>query len=141
MKTLLEVALSQVGIKEIVGKKDNPEVLKYFNALGFDGSKLKDETSWCAAFINWCLKTASLQHQNTLTARSFLKIGQIVTIPKLGDIVVFWRESKTSWKGHVGIYIREDEEYIYCLGGNQNNQVKISKYNKNRLLGYRRITT
>lgn len=27
------------------------------------------------------------------------------------------------------------------IGGNQNNQVKISRYYKNRVLGYRRITT
>jgi hypothetical protein len=28
---------------------------------------------------------------------------------------------------------------IYVLGGNQNNQVKISAYPDNRLLGYRRL--
>ena len=141
MDTLLKTALSQIGIKEIRGAKDNPEVLKYFNALGFNGSKLKDETSWCAAFINWCLKQACLQYQNTLTARSFLKIGEVVTVPRIGDIVVFWRESKTSWKGHVALYIREDEDFIYCLGGNQGNEVKIARYQKHRVLGYRRITT
>lgn len=139
MKSLLEIALSQIHIQEFKGEKDNPEVLKYFNDLGFNGSKLKDETSWCAAFINWCLKQACLEHQNKLTARSFLEIGKEVQDPQAGDIVVFWRESKKSWKGHVAIYCREDKNFIYCLGGNQNNEVNISRYYKNRVLGYRRF--
>ncbi len=56
---LLEIALSQYGIREIVGKRDNPEVLKYFDILGYDGSRLKDETAWCSAYINWCAQSHS----------------------------------------------------------------------------------
>jgi hypothetical protein len=58
-----------------------------------------------------------------------------------GDIVVFWRESIKSWKGHVGFYIREKDGWIYTLGGNQANQVKISAYPKSRVLSYRRLRT
>lgn len=143
----LKIALSQYGIKEISGKKDNPEVLKYFNALGFDGSKLKDETSWCAAFVNWVLKSADLKYQNKLNARSFLDIGVNVDDPQLGDIVVFWRgkhkdeliKGSNLKKGHVGFFIRETKSWIYVLGGNQGDQVRISAYSKSKLLEYRRI--
>lgn len=133
------IALSQARQQEVKGGQDNPEILKYFDALGFDGKKLKDETSWCAAFANWVLKEAGLKYQKTLNARSFLKIGEKVENPEMGDLVVFWRESPSSWKGHVAFYIREDSTWIYCLGGNQSDQVKISAYRKNRLLEYRRI--
>jgi uncharacterized protein (TIGR02594 family) len=138
MKHLL-VALSQFGIAEIKGNQDNPEVLKYFDGLGFNGSALKDETSWCAAFANWCLKEAGKPHQRKLNARSLLDIGTPVETPQLGDIVIFWRESKQSWKGHVGFYISEDKNNINVLGGNQTNKVCIWTYNKYRLLGYRRV--
>ena len=32
-------ALTQVGITEQKGEQDNPEILKYFNGLGFNGDK------------------------------------------------------------------------------------------------------
>ncbi len=137
--SILKIALSQYGIKEIPGTKDNPEILKYFEELGFDGKKLHDETSWCSAFINWCAKKSGLTYSGKLTARSWLKVGCKVNNPRLGDIVVFWREKPESWKGHVGIYIREDENYIYVLGGNQNNKVNITAYPKSRLLNYIRL--
>lgn len=136
----LDLALSQVGIGEIEGVKDNPEILKYFNVLGFDGAKLKDETAWCSAYVNWVMKESCLDHTGKLNARSWLKIGEEITEPKIGDIVVFWRESESSWKGHVGFFISEVGDWIYCLGGNQGNSVNISRYPKRRLLGYRRIT-
>ncbi|MCI2229579.1 TIGR02594 family protein [Polaribacter sp. MSW13] len=136
---IINIALSQVGIKEVSGTQDNPEVLKYFNELGFDGAALKDETAWCSAFVNWVAKEANLQYSKKLNARSWLEVGTEVTKPEKGDVVVFWRDSKKSWKGHVAFFIRETQNWIYVLGGNQNNQVKISAYPKNRLLGYRRL--
>lgn len=139
MKNVLPIVFSQLGVKEISGKKDNPEILKYFLEIGFDGHKLKDETAWCSAFANWVCKTAGLDYSKKLDARSWLKVGMPVTVPELGDIVVLWRESKSSWKGHVGFYMNQDEKYIYILGGNQNNEVNIRKYPKYRLLGYRKL--
>lgn len=137
--TLLNIALSQYGIKEIPGMQDNPEVLKYFNDIGFDGAKLKDETAWCSALINWCAFKANLKRSGKLTARSWVNIGLEVETPELGDVVVLWRESRLSWKGHVGIFIRKTENWVYMLGGNQSNQVNISKYPINRVLTYRRL--
>lgn len=146
----LLIALSQASQKEVVGKQDNPEILKYFNALGFQGKKLHDETSWCAAFVNWCLKTAGFDYLKKLNARSFLEYGVKVEQgdQQMGDIVVFWRgehedeliPGSTLKKGHVGFYIREIDNWIYVLGGNQSNTVKVSAYPKNKLLGYRRVT-
>lgn len=136
---MIQLALKEYGIKEIPGKEDNPEVLKYFNEIGFDGEKLKDETAWCSAFINWVAKKSNRKYSNKLSARSWLKVGCATSSPQIGDVVVFWRESIDSWKGHVGLYIREDEKNIWVLGGNQKNQVSIAPYPKSRLLGYRRI--
>ena len=136
----IDLALSQIGIKEIAGRKDNPKVLKYFDEIGYDGKKLKDETAWCSAFVNWVCKKSKLPYTGKLTARSWLKIGKQVKQPQLGDVVVFWRDSPGSWKGHVAFFIRETGDWVYVLGGNQNNRVKISIYPKKRLLQYRRLT-
>lgn len=138
MKHLHE-ALILYGQKEIVGSHDNPEIIALFDELGFNGNNLKDETSWCAAFINCMLKRAGKPYLRKLNARSLLNIGEEVICPQLGDLVIFWRESKASWKGHVGIYISEDKNNINVLGGNQSNRVCILPYSKYRLLGYRRV--
>ncbi len=133
-----EIALSQVGIKEIVGKQHNKEVLKYFEEIGFDWIK-DDETAWCSAFVNWVCMKAGLDRSKKLNARSWLSIGKITTKPKQWDIVIFWRGSKTSWKGHVAFFIRKTPNWIYVYGGNQNNKVGIKAYPKSRLLEYRRL--
>jgi len=137
--THIELAFSQYGIKEVTGNEDNLEIIKYFDILGFNGSKLKDETAWCSAFANWVCLSSGLDCSGKLNARSWIDVGVKTEEPKLGDIAVFWRESPDSWKGHVAFYVNSDEKYIYVLGGNQSNQVKISAYPKERLLTYRRL--
>jgi uncharacterized protein (TIGR02594 family) len=139
MNKHFEIALSQYGIKEVKGRADNPQVLKYFNEIGFDGAKLKDETAWCSAFANWVCKMGKKSFSGKLNARSWLKVGSPTDTPKVGDIVVLWRESRRSWKGHVGFFVKADANSIYILGGNQNNQVNIMAYSKDRLLQYRRL--
>ena len=137
---IINIGLGEFGISEIKGGNDNPRILQYFDDIGFDGETLKDETAWCSAFANWVAQKAGAETSCQLTARSWLKIGKATDKPEQGDVVVFWRESPESWKGHVGFYIREDNDWIYVLGGNQNNSVSIKAYRKNRLLAYRDIT-
>lgn len=144
--TISEIIFNHYALKEIQGpEKNTPEILGFFKAIGHSWVKT-DETSWCAATVNAVLKLAGFPHTGKLDARSFLKLGEKISVPKpLGssnefvDIVVFWRESVDSWKGHVGFFIKERENLIYTLGGNQSNQIKISAYDRGRLLEYRRI--
>lgn len=138
MDKLLKMALSQIGIAEIVGSEDNEVIVNYFKEIGHSWVT-DDETAWCSAFMNWCCLKCDLPRSNKLTARSWLKVGNEVTEPEMGDLVVFWRGKRDGWKGHIAIYIREDENYVYCLGGNQSNQVCIKPYYKKRVLGYRRF--
>ena len=135
----LSIALKEFGVKEIAGKSHNSEVLKYFTETGHEWVK-DDETAWCSAFANWVCKKAGLEYSGALNARSWLNIGCEVDTPEVGDVVVFWRGNPDGWQGHVAFFVRQTKDWIYVLGGNQNNQVKISAYHKNRLLGYRRLT-
>ena len=94
---------------------------------------------WCAIFINEVLKEAGLEMTNSFLARSFLDLGVPTSEPKLGDIVVLWREAPDSWKGHAGFFIAENKDEIFILGGNQDDVVKIKAYPKWQLLGYRTL--
>ena len=142
MSQLINIALSQYGVTEIVGKQHNPTVLNYFKEIGHKWVTT-DETAWCSAFANWVALKANVVRSNKLNARSWLQVGIPIDIPQLNDVVVLWRERKSSWKGHVGFFIgySEDQKHIYILGGNQNNQVNIKKYPAYRLLGFRRLQT
>lgn len=137
MMRILKIALAEYGIKETVGNLHNSEVLKYFHESGFSSVK-DDETSWCSAFMCWCVMKAGLPHTQNLMARSWLDWGTKVFTPEIGDIAVFWRESATSPWGHVGIYVRNDGTQVWTLGGNQNNEVSVKPYPGSKLLGYRR---
>ena len=141
MTDILHEMLKHYGLKEVFGKESNPEILAMFTELGYDWVDDDSTTAWCSAALNYFCKKLGYERSGELTARSWLKIDKpiIVLKPSLGDIVVLWAGSPDSWRGHVGLYITEDKDSIYILGGNQNNQIKISPYPRERLLGYRKV--
>jgi len=131
-------AMDFYGLKEIVGEEDNPQIVQFFQDIGHSWVK-DDETAWCSCFINWLAKECGCQKSGRLDARSWLNIGRDIKYPALGDVVVFWRESKDSWKGHVGLFAGATDTVIHTLGGNQDNKVCIKPYPKSRLLSYRSL--
>jgi uncharacterized protein (TIGR02594 family) len=134
-----DIALSQYGTKGISGKTHNPEVVRYFKDSGH-AWVVDDETAWCAAFLNWCLKKGEYPDNGALNARSFLTYGKPTTKPEVGDIVVLWRISRDGPYGHVGFFVRATKDVVYILGGNQSNEVNIKAFPIDQLLGYRKIT-
>ena len=138
-RKVLHTAVQEYGVENF-DKSNNPEVLKYFKETGFGYIKT-DETSWCAAFVNYCVKQNGYKYPHSLTARSWLGQGKKVTNPKTGDIIIFWREKKNGWKGHVAFFVEADKEkgLIYCYGGNQDGKVCVKAYPEERVLAYRRV--
>jgi len=134
---IISKALEQYGNQAERGEKDNDTIVKYLNVLKPEISN--DDWPWCSAFLAWITSKIGIPQDVTLASRSWLKVGDEVASPVQGDIVIFWRESEESWKGHVSIYMKETKDDVYVLGGNQNNMVKISRYPKSRVLGYRRL--
>jgi uncharacterized protein (TIGR02594 family) len=139
-KDLIITACHEIGLKEVPGEVNNKRILQYFNEIGHNWVQ-NDETAWCSAFANFVAKTAGCLYSKELNARSWLNVGKSTSNPEIGDIVVYWRESPDSWKGHVGFYFGYNESgtHIITLGGNQDNMVKFSLYPVNRLLGFRNI--
>jgi uncharacterized protein (TIGR02594 family) len=133
----IEQAFRYYGLKETSGDEHTKQIVQFFSDLGHSWVD-DDETAWCAAFVNWCLKMTSHEHSGALNARSLLELDNAVKSPVFGDVLIFWRITPDSVYGHVGFYVTENKDYYYVLGGNQNNQVKISEYKKDRLLGIRR---
>ena len=138
MNKLVEKALKEYGVSEIIGEENNDRIMQYFADIG-QTWVTNDETAWCSAFMNWVALQAGYERSNKLNARSWLEVGEEVKTPQVGDIVVFWRQSPESWKGHVGIFISKINGGVMTLGGNQNNSVCIKPYTEDRVLSYRRL--
>lgn len=138
MTDLLLEFLSHYGVREFEGPSSNPEITEMADDLGFD---MQDDStlSWCSLALNYYAKKCGYEYTNSLAARSWLKTSIVVLKPSLGDIVVLWRESPSSWKGHVGLFVAWDETKIWLLGGNTNNMISIAPYPRERVLGVRQL--
>ncbi|MFK7824090.1 MAG: hypothetical protein AB8G05_08035 [Oligoflexales bacterium] len=122
-----------LGALSAYGTKYNPE---YANQCEVS---IPPKANWCGVLVGSLLSEIGYElPPRPQVARSYLKIGEPVYEPLIGDIVVFWRVTPKEWCGHVSVFIREDETGIYCLGGNQIGKVQIVSYSKNNLLGIRK---
>lgn len=137
---LLVKALEVYGLSEIRGDLSEGLILEMFDVSGHGWVK-DDSVAWCSAFMNWVAHFTGFEKTKKLNARSWLNVGKLVKPrnEQIADVLVLWRVSQTDWRGHVGLYIGQNDTHYYVLGGNQQNQVKISQYPKNRLLGIRRL--
>lgn len=131
---VLEMAFSLLGESEIPGSKHNPRIIEMHSYTTLKAKT--DEVPWCSSFVNFCMESSGVKGTGSAAARSWMNWGIKTDSPKRGDIVVIKRGS-SSWQGHVFFYLKEDDKYIYGLGGNQNNMVSIDKFPKSKLLGYR----
>src|SRR5579862_662582 len=107
----------------------NPVIVDFFKTT--DTQPSGDTTSWCAAFVNFCLVKAAIgktlppgSEEPTRSAASstFRYWSHQVKPPtdtvRPGDLVVF-RNKQSPGYGHVGFFLAENEARILVLGGNQ----------------------
>lgn len=137
MPWLIE-AYHLLGVKEIPGQESNQEIIGWSYDLGLD-IYTNDDIPWCGLFVAHCIGSQLPDEpmpSNVLGARNWKSFG-IDSIPQLGAIMVFWRGSPTGWSGHVGFYWAEDDTAYHILGGNQSNQVSITRISKTRLIAAR----
>lgn len=131
----LAAAARELGVAQWPQGQSNPRITEYHagtNIRGYD-----DKASCCSSFVNWCLAEVGLAGTGSALARSWLEWGMPLNEPVRGCIAVLYRDDPTSWKGHVGFYLRQDAESIYLLGGNQLGEVREHFYPKAMLLGWR----
>lgn len=134
----IELARDLIGMREVKGKEDNPEIMRCYVDAGHPEIK-HDETPWCAAFVCSVLQRTGMHNPKTLSARDFLNYGEKLEEPEEGCIAVFSRGDPSSWQGHVGFVDNFDETHFYLLGGNQSDAVNIARVPRNSsLLGLRR---
>lgn len=133
----LTIGKSYIGLKEVPGAESNEAIDAFFADAGFPG--FHDDTAWCAAYLGAMLKRSGYPTLKSLTARDYLHYGIRLDKPKVGAIAVLWRESRRSWKGHVGfvVSINWEAKTFKILGGNQSDGVNIKTESFDQVLGWR----
>jgi len=129
----MKEAESLLGTREVQGDRSSPIILDWANSL--DLHYPGDDVPWCGLFVAHCISSTMPEEilpQNPLGARQWERFGD-PTEPRLGAVMVFWRESRQSGKGHVGLYTGEDQGGFRILGGNQNDRVCLTWIGKERL--------
>jgi len=150
-RAALRIAIQEMeaGAKEISGNNRGPWVKKYLNGLAPEGN------SWCAGFVSWCHEEApgAMPFEYSVGARDirnqFRRSGWSYDAseaqPQPGDIVVWWRGTIDSWKGHIGLVHHYKDGILYTIEGNRGNfPAKVQSYNyvlsrMDKLLGFGRI--
>lgn len=127
----MEFAKKEIDQSEIPGSQHNPRILQYHASTTFRACS--DETPWCSAFVNWCLRQAGLNGTNSAAAQSWITWGKASAA--ISGAITVVRDvsagSSLSASGfHVGFLVQDTGSHYRLLGGNQKNQVRISKYPK-----------
>lgn len=133
----LEHAEKDLGQREIKGSRHNQRILMMFRKVGHGWVK-NDETPYCAAGVGAWLEEVGIKSTRKLNARSYLNWGQEIGYPRLGAVVIFWRDSKTSPNGHVGLIAGKTQSGdLVVLGANQKDMICYASFPLSRVLGYR----
>jgi len=135
--TWLEIAFRELvlDVKEIPGSEHSARILEYFQATSlkpYNG----DETAWCSAGQNWCLRVDGIVGTNLANARSFETWG-VEVAPRIGALVPMWRVARDSWQGHIAMLLAWTPNRIQVIGANQGNQWSVKEYDRGRALKYR----
>ena len=137
----------KMGAGEIGGNNLGPFVKKYLHGIVPEGNP------WCAGFVSFCFSQnpAGIPFPYTVGARNILQHFKKKDwaqspnsgySPMPGDVVVWWRESLPSGKGHVGLVHQLHDGFLYTIEGNKSPKVQGFSYvfsHMDKLLGYGQV--
>jgi hypothetical protein len=122
----LDIAQRQIGVEEKPrGSNRGPEVDQYIRSVGLDPA---GKHAWCMAFVFWC-------HQEAADI-----LGVINPMLKTAGVLLQWQRRKQQYRvleprpgdvfimdygkglGHTGIVERVDNDYVYTIEGNTNDE-------------------
>jgi uncharacterized protein (TIGR02594 family) len=130
----MQYAVADYGTEEVAGPKANAKILEYHQHTTLKATS--DEVPWCAAFVCAMLEKAGFKSTHRANAKSFLTFGKELPGPQVGAVAVLNRGTDPA-SGHVGFVVGFNDSTVYLLGGNQSNMVRVSSFQRWRVLQYR----
>lgn len=123
----------------MLGKHESRNHTELWNWLKSDGSSVgdPDRIPWCGDAVETALRRWNPGYvvpNNPYLAANWNKDQYGESCEAfVGAIVVFWRGSPSSWKGHIGFIVGGNRSNWYVLGGNQGDSVTITPISKGRV--------
>jgi uncharacterized protein (TIGR02594 family) len=130
----MQIAEAELGIHEdSLPGQHNQRIVEYHQTTTLKATT--DETPWCSSFVNWVMLKAGRRGTNSAAAKSWLKWGTALAVPRDGAVTVIKRKTTGpdaatgSTSGfHVAFYVGSSGGHVRLLGGNQSDQVKYSNF-------------
>lgn len=123
VKSVLQLADSQVGYHEGKSASGNWNNKQKYSAQ-VPGLAWSDQQPWCATFANWCLWQGGIKvPAGAITASclagvaAYKKAKRFTEYPVTGAQVFYGTGGGT----HTGIVQKWDEEFVWAIEGNTNN--------------------
>ena len=134
----LQLAKSDLGIREAPGIANNPVLMKRFASItkSLGSFYNADSVPWCGAMMAWWMTQCQIAPPAiAIRALSWAAWGQALSTAQLapGAVLVFQRPGG----GHVTMYVGEDAAAYHCLGGNQGDAISIVRIEKARCIARR----
>jgi hypothetical protein len=117
---------SQIGIRELTGNNDGPEVEAIIESAGFDAAS---KIPWCAAtvYYNYLLIGHRLEVKYPALSAAYFDSTHIIyqrgegykCDPQKGDLIGIYFKSKGRI-AHIGFYDSQTENYFISVEGNTN---------------------
>lgn len=127
----MAIARALLGVREIPGPGNSSTIagwLKALKAWWFD-----DATPWCGVFVGHVMQRAGYElPKHWYRAKGWLDWGRACQ-PALGAICILDREGG----GHVFFLTRISRNFVWGIGGNQDDAVTEAKFARTRVLGCR----
>jgi hypothetical protein len=130
IKTVLEIAKSQLNYQE--GPNNNTLYGKWYGL---------NNQPWCAMFISWCFDQAGEIKKVAASGKKgfascdaglkwFAKNNKLVPVGKAepGDIAFFQFDTDAEPE-HVGLVVKNNGKYLWCIEGNTSSDQKGSQAN------------
>ncbi|MEO5685902.1 MAG: CHAP domain-containing protein [Burkholderiaceae bacterium] len=114
-------SLSQVGssgerFNDRWKQYENPIIVWFFHATHTVPNG--DCTSWCAAFLSWCLERCGIPSMQSASSQDYAHYAKETLTPLAGDVVVF-SDIIDPAHGHVALLVSQSPDKIEVIGGNQ----------------------
>lgn len=111
---ILNIARSQLGVREATGHNDGPAVERY---LAYTGHK--KGAPWCAAFVSWVFGQAGYGQPRTAWSPALFPKARQVAEP--GPAVVFGIYFADKGRiAHAGLVEKQRGHWLYTIEGNTN---------------------
>lgn len=131
---LLEQMLALHGVKETPGPASNPIIDEWIAELGWQkGLVTSDNSPWCTVPV--ALSWQRLGYQMPLHA-PWSQAWAVAGVPvllgheTLGDVVVLTRGLASLGKGHVGLALRWEKNWVAVFGGNTGDAMAVGWYRR-----------